>query len=87
MKKRTSTLPKRIGRAMKARRKNVLAISQEAFAELAGTHRVNYSSIERGMKRIRIDTLEKFSLALKARPWEILKDADEMLPSRKKASA
>lgn len=86
MKKRTSTFPKRIGRAMKARR-NGLKLSQEAFAEVVDTHRVNYSNIERGKIRFRIDTLEKLCLGLKARPWEILKEADELLASRKKAGS
>lgn len=78
--KRTS-FPKRIGRALRERR-DELDISQEDFAELAGTHRVNLSKIERGKVRIRIDTLEKLCLALKSRPWEILKKADEYLPGR-----
>ena len=53
-------------------------MSQEAFAEAVGKHRVNYWKIENGKINIRVDTLEKLALALKVRPWELLKLADEI---------
>lgn len=73
--KRT-TLPRRIGRAL-ARRRKALKINQDAFAAQVNMHRVYYSAIERGLKKIRIDTLERLCVAANARPWEILKEADE----------
>ena len=73
---KTVPFPKRIGKALRARR-DALEISQEDFAELVNMHRTYYSEIERGLKKIRIDTLERLCLALKSSPWKILKDADE----------
>ena len=70
-------LAKRIGLVMRERRE-ALEISQEDFAELVDMHRTYYSAIERGLKNIRIDTLERLCAALKARLWEVLKKADEL---------
>lgn len=66
---------KRVGLALR-RRRETLEMSQEDFAELVQMHRTYYSAIERGLKNLRIETLERLCLALKVRIWEILKDAD-----------
>lgn len=68
-------LPQRIGLALR-RRREALDISQEDFAEQVQMHRTYYSSIERGLKNIRIETLERICAALKTRIWEVLKDAE-----------
>lgn len=68
-------LPQRIGLALR-RRREALDISQEDFAELVQMHRTYYSSIERGLKNIRIETLERICAALKTRIWEVLKEAE-----------
>jgi transcriptional regulator with XRE-family HTH domain len=68
-------LPQRIGLALR-RRREALDVSQEDFAELVQMHRTYYSSIERGLKNIRIETLERICAALKARIWEVLKEAE-----------
>jgi len=73
--KPTPAFPSRIGSALK-RRRDFLDITQQKVAAEVGMERSYYSDIERGLKRIRIDTLEKICLALQSRPWEILKDAD-----------
>ena len=39
-------------------------------------HRTYYSSIERGLKNIRIETLERLCVALKIRMWEVIRDAE-----------
>jgi transcriptional regulator with XRE-family HTH domain len=70
-------LAKRIGLVLRERRE-ALAISQEDFAELVDMHRTYYSAIERGLKNIRIDTLERLCAALKVRLWEVLKKAEEL---------
>jgi transcriptional regulator with XRE-family HTH domain len=70
-------LAKRIGLVLRERRE-ALEVSQEDFAELVDMHRTYYSAIERGLKNIRIDTLERLCAALKARLWEVLKKADEL---------
>ncbi len=68
-------LPKRIGLVLRKYRE-ALDISQEDFAETVHMHRTYYSSIERGLKNVRIETLERLCVALKARLWEVLKEAD-----------
>jgi transcriptional regulator with XRE-family HTH domain len=68
-------LPQRIGLALR-RRREALDVSQEDFAELVQMHRTYYSSIERGLKNIRIETLERICVALKTRIWEVLKEAE-----------
>jgi transcriptional regulator with XRE-family HTH domain len=73
---RRISFPRRIGLALQKRRK-ALGISQENFAPQVRMDRVQYSKIERGLTRIRVDTLERLCLGLNARPWEVLKDADE----------
>jgi transcriptional regulator with XRE-family HTH domain len=72
---RPTPFPLRVGRALKRRRAE-LKITQQAIAAASGMERTYYSGIERGLKKIRIDTLEKLCLALQSRPWEILKDAE-----------
>ncbi|PZN33847.1 MAG: XRE family transcriptional regulator [Proteobacteria bacterium] len=69
------TLAKRVGLALRKRRE-ALEISQEDFAERIGMHRTYYSAIERGLKNVRLDTLERVCASLKARTWEVLKDAE-----------
>lgn len=54
-----------------------MEISQEDFAELVQMHRTYYSAIERGLKNVRIATLERICAALKTKIWEILKEAEQ----------
>jgi transcriptional regulator with XRE-family HTH domain len=68
-------LPLRIGLVLRKHRE-ALEISQEDFAELVQMHRTYYSSIERGLKNIRIETLERICVALETRVWEVLKAAE-----------
>lgn len=68
-------LPQRIGLVLRKHRE-AREISQEGFAEKVQMHRTYYSSIERGLKNIRIETLGRICAALKVRVWEVLKDAD-----------
>jgi len=51
-------------------------VSQEDFAELIGMHRTYYSAIERGLKNVRIETLERICGALGAHIWEVVKEAE-----------
>lgn len=68
-------LPLRVGLALR-RRREALEISQEDFAEMVQMHRTYYSSIERGLKNVRVETLERICSALKTRVWEVLKEAE-----------
>ena len=56
----------------------MLGLSQEEFAPRVKMHRVQYSMIERGLTKVRIDTLERLCQGLGARPWEVLKEADSV---------
>jgi transcriptional regulator with XRE-family HTH domain len=69
-------LQQRIGTVLRSRRA-ALQISQENFAELVQMHRTYYSSIERGLKNVRIETLERICAALRTKMWEILKEAEQ----------
>lgn len=70
------TRPKmRIGSAIRKRRE-ALEVSQEDFAETLDMHRTYYSEIERGLRDIRVSTLERIAKALKVRAWEVLRDAE-----------
>jgi len=40
-------------------------ISQEKLSELSGIHRTYISSVERGLKNISVENIEKIALALK----------------------
>lgn len=70
-----NSLPERIGAALR-RRREAQEISQEDFAELVGMHRTYYSAIERGLKNIRLETLERICTALRTRMWEVIKEAE-----------
>ena len=69
-------LPERVGNALR-RRREALELSQETFAEHVQMHRTYYSSIERGLKNLRIETLERICVALKTKVWEVLKEAEQ----------
>lgn len=68
-------LQQRIGVVLR-RRREAQGISQEDFAELVGMHRTYYSAIERGLKNVRLETLERICTALRSRMWEVIKEAD-----------
>lgn len=70
-----NSFPQRVGAALR-RRREAQEISQEDFAERVGMHRTYYSAIERGLKNIRLETLERICNALHARMWEVIKEAD-----------
>lgn len=69
-------LRKRIGIALRKRRE-ATGLSQESFAPLADMHRTYYSNIERGVKDLQIETLERVCTALEVSMWTILKESDE----------
>jgi transcriptional regulator with XRE-family HTH domain len=68
-------LQQRIGVVLR-RRREAQEISQEDFAELIGMHRTYYSAIERGLKNMRIETLERICTALRSKIWEVVKEAE-----------
>lgn len=54
-----------------------MEVSQERFAPKVGMHRTYYSAIERGLKNMRLDTLQRICAALQVKASEVLKDAGE----------
>lgn len=52
-------------------------LSQEELADLSGLHRTYVSAIERGIKNISIDNMEKLAKALNADIRELLKPYDD----------
>jgi transcriptional regulator with XRE-family HTH domain len=68
-------LQQRVGQVLR-RRREAIGVSQEDFAELIGMHRTYYSAIERGLKNVRIETLERICNALRTRIWEVVKEAE-----------
>jgi transcriptional regulator with XRE-family HTH domain len=71
------TLALRTGRELRKRRE-ALGISQEKFAGLVEMHRTYYSSLERGLKNMRVETLERVCSALKTHMWEVMKEAESV---------
>jgi transcriptional regulator with XRE-family HTH domain len=49
-------------------------ISQEALADEAGVHRTYMGSVERGERNISLDNIVRIAKALRAQPYELLKD-------------
>ena len=47
-------------------------ISQEAFADMVGVHRVYMSGIERGKRNPSIDVVERIAIALDVDPGRLL---------------
>lgn len=52
-------------------------LSQEELADLSGLHRTYVSTVERGIKNISIDNMEKLAKALNADIRELLKPYDD----------
>lgn len=73
---KTVTLRKRVGRALR-RHREATGMSQETFAPMADMHRTYYSSIERGVKNVTLETLERVCKALNVPMWVVLKDAGD----------
>lgn len=71
----TTPLLKRLGNAIRARRK-IAGYSQEGFADHIAMHRTYYSAIERGEKNIQVDTLQRVCEGLGCRLWEVLREAE-----------
>lgn len=65
-------MAKRLLGRVKALRE-ILGLSQEAFAEKAGLKYKHYQAIEAGRKTdIRFSTLQKLAKACRVEPWELL---------------
>jgi transcriptional regulator with XRE-family HTH domain len=47
-------------------------MSQEALADAAALHRTHISLIERGMRSVRLETIERLSIALQVQPARLM---------------
>lgn len=55
------------------RRRESLRLSQEALAEMAGLHRTYISQVERGVRNLSIDSMERLAEAIGMEVWEMLR--------------
>ena len=69
----------RVSAAMRNRRE-LLEVSQEAFADHIKMHRAQYSFVERGVRDLRLSTLERVALGLEQPLSVILREAEEAAP-------
>ncbi|PHV38787.1 transcriptional regulator [Janthinobacterium sp. BJB304] len=60
------------GLVLKHRRES-LRLSQEAVAEKAGLHRTYISQVERGVRNLSIDSMERLAEAVGMEVWEMLR--------------
>lgn len=74
-----------VARAVRRHRAD-LKISQEALAEAASLSRNYVSSVESASVDFSFVVFTRLAIALGVRPWELLREAEQALPSRKKVS-
>ena len=67
----------RFGLVLRSRRLG-LGLSQEALADSIGMNRSYYWKVEHGWKNLKMDTVEILCKGVKAKVWQIYKDADEI---------
>lgn len=67
----------RIGEAVRKRRE-ALAMSQEAFADKIHMHRAYYGALERGEKNLQLSTLEKVCEGLQSPMSQVILDAERI---------
>lgn len=70
------TFQRRVGASIR-RRREAMGFSQEGLAAHIGMHRTYYSAIERGEKNLSLSTIQRLCLGLKAKPWEVFKEAEK----------
>jgi transcriptional regulator with XRE-family HTH domain len=67
----------RFGLALRKRRLS-LGLSQEALADSIEMNRSYYWKVEHGWKNLKMDTVEVLCKGVKAKVWQIYKEADEI---------
>lgn len=75
-KPRADSLEKRLGIVIRSHRQT-LAISQEELADRCDLHRTYVSQIERGLKSVSLKVLVKLATALKSKPYQLVKEAED----------
>jgi len=51
-------------------------LTQDALADLAGIDRTYISGVERGLRNLSIDNLERLATALRLEPWQLIRRPD-----------
>lgn len=51
-------------------------LSQEALADLCQIDRTYISGVERGLRNLLIDNLERLAVALRVEPWQLIRRQD-----------
>lgn len=51
-------------------------LSQEALADLCQIDRTYISGVERGLRNLSIDNLERLAAALRVEPWQLIRRQD-----------
>lgn len=51
-------------------------LTQEALADLCGIDRTYISGVERGLRNLSIDNLERLATALRVEPWQLIRRPD-----------
>ena len=59
------------------KRRNLLSISQEEFADICNLHRTYISDIERGIRNVSIDNIERIAKALGISACELLREGND----------
>lgn len=65
---------RQLGAAIRQKRE-VMDVSQEDFAELAGVHRTYIGQLERGEKNVSFVSILRVAQSLKVKPSALFKDA------------
>jgi transcriptional regulator with XRE-family HTH domain len=58
------------------REREALGLNQQDLAQLAGLHRVRIDTVERGMRNITVDHIERLARALKLEPADLVRLRD-----------
>ena len=78
MPRKLRTLDRAFGKALTSLRQGT-GLSQEKFAATVGLHRTYISQLERGLKSPTLDTIGAIAAALKTRPHQLVKAAEDHL--------
>jgi transcriptional regulator with XRE-family HTH domain len=52
-------------------------LTQEALADLSNIDRTYISGVERGLRNLSIDNLERLAMALRLEPWQLIRRPDD----------
>ena len=71
-----------VGRAVR-RERSGLRLSQEELGEMSDLSRTYVSLIESADASVSLEAFVRIALALGKRPWELLREAEDLVPPKK----